>query len=629
MAAEWWLPDSDNHPFVPFFAAVVASSWLGGRAGGLSATLFSTLLIWFVYIPNQMSFQVASWDTMLSIAVFALTGLGVSYSHDWMRRGVDTVQQANEELSRRDVELRLQASEAIRERERRLFTVVENLSEGLILADLNGHPLHWNPAAVAMHDFEDDIDLGQHLEGYTEIFELLTLQGEVVPFERWPIPRILSGELIRDWRLRLRRVDQSWEKVFRYNGSLIADGNGGKAALLTMSEITERYRAEQEARESQDRLRAVTESLNEGLIMVSPSGQLVQWNRAGLKMHGYESMQVGTRLPDFRTTFVISTLQDEVLPFEQWPLSRILAGETLSGLDLRLQRPDVGLDRFYRYSGSLVADGAGRPIAFLALDDITEEVTAQREVAALNAELERRVDERTTQFETANKELEAFSYSVSHDLRAPLRAMDGYSLALLEDYQELLPEDGQRYLHTIRRSAQRMGQLIDDLLSFSRLSKSALNKRPVQVDSLFKQAFEDLADESVGREVDVTIGEMPPCLADPTLLSQVCINLVSNALKYTQRREKAIIEVGGYQQKGDSIYYIRDNGTGFDMRYADKLFGVFQRLHRAEEFEGTGVGLAIVGRVVERHGGRVWAEASPDQGATFSFSLTGVPAGEP
>lgn len=225
------------------------------------------------------------------------------------------------------------------------------------------------------------------------------------------------------------------------------------------------------------------------------------------------------------------------------------------------------------------------------------------------------------QLEAANKELEAFSYSVSHDLRAPLRAMDGFSRALLEDYGPQLPAEGQRYIQIICNGAQRMGCLIDDLLAFSRLSRTPLNKRVIDTRALVQTVLDDLAVQREGRQLEFRMGDLPKCEGDPVLLKQVWINLLSNAFKYTQKRKPAVIEVGCTVKSEKTAYYVRDNGAGFDMRYAHKLFGVFQRLHRAEEYEGTGVGLAIVQRVIHRHGGQVWAEAAVDQGATFYFNL--------
>jgi signal transduction histidine kinase len=231
------------------------------------------------------------------------------------------------------------------------------------------------------------------------------------------------------------------------------------------------------------------------------------------------------------------------------------------------------------------------------------------------------------QLEAANKDLEAFSYSVSHDLRAPLRAMDGFSRILIEGYSATLDPEAQHFLNRIRTNAKRMGELVDDLLAFSRLGRQALTLARVEPAEIAGQAWDELRLEREGRVVELQMDALPPCLADAGLLRQVYINLLGNALKYSRKRERAHIVVGCQPDppdQADPVYFVRDNGVGFDTAYASKLFGVFQRLHRAEDYEGTGVGLAIVARIVQRHGGRVWAEAKLDEGAAFFFSLKGA-----
>jgi PAS domain S-box-containing protein len=273
---------------------------------------------------------------------------------------------------------------------------------------------------------------------------------------------------------------------------------------------------------------------------------------------------------------------------------------------------------------SPLLDQAGKVTHYIAImEDITGSKRAEEKIRQLNNELEQRVIERTAQLEAANKELEAFTYSVSHDLRAPLRAVDGFSKIVLEDYGPQLPQGCRQDLQTIRNGAQRMGELIDDLLAFSRLSRLPLSKQAVDTGKLVRGALEELNCQQNGRRIEFRVASLPPCHADPALLKQVWVNLLSNALKYTGKCEAAVVEIGCATENGRNVWFVRDNGTGFDMKYAHKLFGVFQRLHRAEDYEGTGVGLAIVQRIIHRHGGRVWAESGVNRGATFYFTLEG------
>jgi signal transduction histidine kinase len=261
--------------------------------------------------------------------------------------------------------------------------------------------------------------------------------------------------------------------------------------------------------------------------------------------------------------------------------------------------------------------------------EIVREVAAQLAIALSQArllarvkghatELEARVRSRTAELEASNKELESFSYSVSHDLRAPLRAVGGYARMLEEDHGARLDDEGRRLLAVVRGASLRMGRLIDDLLAFSRLGRQEPARRPLDMTALAREVVAELNDGGAAR---VDLASLPEASADPALLRQVWNNLVGNALKYSGKRQDAHVEIGGRETPAETVYWVRDNGVGFDMRYVGKLFGVFQRLHGPEEFPGTGVGLAIVQRVVARHGGRVWAEAKPDEGACFYFSL--------
>jgi len=257
------------------------------------------------------------------------------------------------------------------------------------------------------------------------------------------------------------------------------------------------------------------------------------------------------------------------------------------------------------------------------------------EVRKLNEELDQRVSERTAELEAANDELDAYSYSISHDLRAPLRAIDGFARILSEDHYDTMTDAGKHCVEMVRHNVGTMRQLIDGLLAFSRLGLQSLSKNGIEPGQMVRECLDELAIEQEDRSVEIVIGDMPACRADSVLLKQVWTNLLSNALKYTRNQQSARIEIGCRTEPrsssngspspagagSDVVYFVKDNGAGFDMKYADKLFGVFQRLHKAKDFEGTGVGLAISQRIIQRHGGRIWAEAKPNEGAMFSFTL--------
>lgn len=404
----------------------------------------------------------------------------------------------------------------------------------------------------------------------------------------------------------------------------LRDADGATLWHGSLTDVTQRKRGEHALQQSQAQLRAVIANLSEGVVVIRLDRPVIEWNPAAAAMHGFGPDALEHHgADDALSSFEVSELDGRVLPMADWPIERTRRGETLRNLELSVRHLTQGWTKVFCYSGSLVHDDQGQPtMVLLHVSDHTERRRHEEAVMHMNQQLEERVRARTKQLESAVKELEAFSYSVSHDLRAPLRAIDGFSQAVEQDYGAQLPEAGQRYLAVIRRSAQKMGELIDDLLAFSRVSRQPVARRRVDPMQLICDARAQLASIEAPRQVEWRIGPLAPMLGDAALLRQVWINLLSNALKYTRHRDPAVIEIGmRTDAEGHACYCVSDNGAGFDMRFAGKLFGVFERLHRAEDFEGTGVGLAIVKRIVERHGGDVRGEGHPGEGATFSFYL--------
>jgi PAS domain S-box-containing protein len=484
--------------------------------------------------------------------------------------------------------------------EHKLAAIVNSSNDAIIGKDLHSIVTSWNAGAEKIFGYSAKEMIGQPI---TRLIPADRQQEESVI-----IDRVGRGKSIEHFET-LRQAKDGHLLDISVTVSPIRDENGKiVGASKVARDITERKQAEQARQLTEARYRALFDYAPDGIVIADPESTYLDANPSICRMLGYTRKE----MIGLHASKIVAQAE---IPQIGLALSDIKA-KSGHHREWLFRRKDNSV-----FPAEVHATAMPDGNLMGMIRDTTERKKAEEEIRKLNTTLEQRVIERTAELEAANKELEAFSYSVSHDLRAPLRAVDGFAQAVVEDYGPQLPEEAQRYLQTIREGAQRMGVLIDDLLAFSRLSRSPLNKQNVNTTEQVRDVLKGLEPQREGRMIEVRLGDLPACEGSPAMLEHVWMNLLSNAFKYTRLCEKAVVEIGCKVESGENVYFVRDNGTGFDMKYAHKLFGVFQRLHRADEFEGTGVGLAIVQRIIHRHGGRIWVEAAVNRGATFYFTL--------
>jgi PAS domain S-box-containing protein len=388
----------------------------------------------------------------------------------------------------------------------------------------------------------------------------------------------------------------------------------GVLVSAAIRDVAEREQNRAELIRERDLLNTLMDNIPDTIYFKDKSSRFTRINKAQVSVLGVDNPEqaIGKTDLDFQSPELANVFyaeEQEIIRTGKRMIDRIEFNPT----------PD-GKARWFSATKVPILDRNGQINGIVGISrDITERMLTEEEIHRLNQNLQSRAAE----LESVNNELESFSYSVSHDLRAPLRSIDGFSHAILEDYIEILPQQGRDYFLRIRTAAQRMGELIDDLLALSRVTRAVTESKPVNLSALSEKTLLDLQSQQPERHVTFSVAKDLIVNGDPQLLRIALENLLGNAWKFTSKQEDASIEVGVQNETGEPIYFVRDNGAGFNMAFADKLFGAFQRLHRPSEYPGTGIGLATVQRIISRHGGRIWAESSVGSGATFFFTLQG------
>jgi PAS domain S-box-containing protein len=529
----------------------------------------------------------------------------------------------------RDITDRKQAEEELKKQ----AALLDLAHDAILVRDLEGRIVFWNRGAQHMYGWSQGEASGRVTH------ELLQTK---FPVSQATIDVVLASK--GEWEGELRHITRHGAEVIAAaRWSLQRDEHGAPTAILEISrDITDRKRSEtaqaqqavellrqaEELRRSQQALEAqklmlqsVLDSMTEGLVAANEQGGFILWNPAAEKILGLGAVDLP---PEEWSAHYGAFLPDKVtpVPLGRTPLERAIRGE-VSSAEIFFRNSALDREVWIECNGSPLRDkDGGVRGGVAAFRDITQRKADELEIRKLNEELEEKIAKRTAQLEAANQELEAFSYSVSHDLRAPLRHIGGFSKILMQDFGPSMAPEARDHLQRIEDAVIRMGQLVDGLLSLARLGRQSLKLRHTELNALVDQVISVLRTECEGREVEWRIARLPTLECDQILMGQVFQNLIGNALKYSRGKTKAVIEIGSIQQAGEPVViFVRDNGAGFNMKYAEKLFGVFQRMHTESEFEGTGVGLATVQRIIQKHGGRVWAEAEADRGATFYFAL--------
>jgi PAS domain S-box-containing protein len=562
-----------RHQYSMFLFAIAITAWYGGLGPAMVAVVFSTFAYDYFYNEPLYTLTVPYEDIpdFLLILLFAsLVG--------WfgaVRRG---------------------AEDALRTSEEKYRKLIDAAPDAIFVLDAHGKCVLANDSAARLRGCREDEVAG------------LSLADTYAPAER---------DLLQE------RLDRARNQgAFRFERQFLRQNNEVVPVEVSLSTAGEDHYQEvvrdiSDRKEVEEKLRKQAELLSlahDAIIVRDPESRIIFWNAGAEKTYGWTATEAfGKETHELlQTRFPVSRQAVDVALRQQGQWEGELTHITRQG------RPIVVTSR-----QSLRRDEHGAPEAILEINrDVTERRQAEAQIRKMNEELEQRVIERTKELEAVNKELEAFAYSVSHDLRAPVRHIAGFTELLQKHSEPVLDDKSQHHIVMILDAASRMGSLVDDLLAFSRIGRAETQKTTVDLAQIVKSIVGELALDTLGRNITWHVGDLPKCYGDPAMLRLVFANLISNALKFTRTRDQAKIEIGSLNHKPDEIViFVKDNGVGFDLKYKDKLFGVFQRLHSQEAFEGTGIGLATVQRIVHRHGGKVWPESSVNHGATFYVAL--------
>jgi len=621
--------------YITLYPAVTIAAVYGGLPAGLLATVLSAIVADYFWLePAGFGiFHPADW---LSMAIFLASGTLISCVSEAMHRaqarargaegeaGLAAARQGEAKVlreARDELELRVQerteelakTTEALRFERQRFRDVLDVLPAYVVLLAPDYH------VPFANRFFEERFGVSHGRRCYEYLF------GRTEPCETCETYTALKTMAPHRWE---------WTGPDGRNYDIydfpFTDSDGSTLILEMGLDITERKQAEAELMQHRHHLEelvqertgqlaaahaqmeAVVRHLDEGVVLADIEGRMLQWNPAATAMHGFASLEEAQRrLVEFTEVFELSTMDGTVLPVDQWPLARILRGENLHDWEVRVRRLQGDWQRIFSYGGTLVRDAQGQPfLALVTLSDVTERKRAEEQLRRAAEELAR-----------SNKDLEQFAYVASHDLQEPLRMVTGYMQLLSQRYKGRLDDQADTFIGYAVDGAQRMSTLIHDLLAYSRVSTQGKPLCPASAEEALDAALRNLRAAVEQERAAITRDPLPVVRADKAQLARLFQNLIGNAVKYRSPDRPAEIHVSACRERGQWVFTVRDNGIGFEQQYEDKVFMVFQRLHGRRKYPGTGIGLAICKRIVERHGGRIWATSEPGRGSVFHFTI--------